>query len=69
MPEVGALPEGHQPKHVDLDAAPAGLGVPLQEVHLLDAPEDPEPTVDLDALGIEDPAVELIGQSDSRPAG
>jgi hypothetical protein len=69
VPEVGAFPKVHHPDDVAADAAAAGFAVPFQEVQRLEALEDPERNADQDTLGVEDPAVELVGRSFARPAG
>ncbi len=62
-PEVRAVPEIHQAENAGLDAPRPGCGIALEQVKFLEPFENPEWEVDLDAVGVEDPAVEFVGQS------
>jgi len=62
-PEVRAIPEIHQAEDAGLDAPHPCCGVALQQMQFLEPLEYPEREIDLDAMRIEDLAVELVRQS------
>jgi hypothetical protein len=62
-PEIGAVPEIHHPEHALLDPSLTGNGVALEETQFLEPFENPEREIDLDAVRIEDLAVEFVRQS------
>ncbi len=62
-PEVRAFPEIDQPEHALLDAPFSGFTIAFEQVQFLEPLEYPEGEIDLDAVRIEDPAVEFVGQS------
>jgi len=62
-PEVRAVPQFHQTEHAPADPALAGLAVAFEEMEFLEPLEYPEGEVDLDAGGIENLSVKVVGQS------
>ena len=62
-PEVRALPKIHQAENAGLDTPHAGCGVALEQMQFLEPFENPEWEIDLDAMRIEDLAVEFVRQS------
>ena len=62
-PEVRAVPEIHQAEDAGLDAPHPRAGIAIEQMQFLETLEYPEGEIDLDAVGVEDLAVELVGQS------
>ena len=62
-PKVGTVPEIHHAENRCLDAPPAGGAIALEQMQFFEPLENPEGEIDFDAVRIEDPAIELVGQS------
>jgi len=62
-PEVRTFPEIHQAEDMGLDAPHPSCGISLEEMQFLEPFEYPEWEIDLDAMRIEDLAVEFVRQS------
>ena len=62
-PEVRPIPQCHQPEHARPDAHFARGAVALQQVQFLEAFENPEGEIDIDAERIENLALKLVRQS------
>jgi len=62
-PEVRTFPEIHQAEDTGLDAPHPSCGISLEEMQFLEPFEYPEWEIDLDAMRIEDLAVEFVRQS------
>jgi hypothetical protein len=58
-PEIGAIPEIHQSENAMLNSVHPGRRIAIQKPELLKPLESPVREIDLDAVWIEDPPVEI----------
>ena len=62
-PEVRAVPQIHQAEDAGLDAQHPRAGIAIEQMQFLESFENQEGEIDLDAMGVEDLAVEFVRQS------